>query len=118
LSVVLKYTRCGVLGTISPDEQDSFLSVLENDSRDLGGVPSSTFFESLLEMTIEGFFCDPAYGGNKDMVGWRLIGFPGAYANYYELVDQHGIAFNRPPMSLAQDARGMIHLNAVRPEGS
>jgi gluconate 2-dehydrogenase gamma chain len=114
----LQKTSSGGLGALSPDEQDAYLRGLEKDSRDLGGVPSSTFFESLLEMTIEGFFCDPAYGGNKDMVGWRLIGFPGAYANYYELVDQHGIAFNRPPMSLAQDARGMIHLNAVRPEGS
>ncbi|HZL93373.1 MAG TPA: hypothetical protein VFB99_07000 [Vicinamibacterales bacterium] len=45
------------------------------------------------------------------MVGWKLIGFPGAYANFYELVDQHGIAFNRPPMSLAQSTGAGDHVH-------
>ncbi len=45
------------------------------------------------------------------MVGWKLIGFPGAYANYYELVDRHGVKFDAPPMSLGQDARGHIHIH-------
>ena len=69
-------------------------------------------------MTIEGFFSDPAYGGNKDMVAWKQIGFPGAYANYYDLVDQHGVAFTRPPMSLAQDASGAIHMHIETPARS
>lgn len=95
----------------TPEEQDAWLSALDAESRDLEGVPSNVFFQSLLEITIEGYFCDPVYGGNKDMVAWKLIGFPGAYANYYELVDQHGIAFTRPPMSLAQDGSGAIHVH-------
>jgi gluconate 2-dehydrogenase gamma chain len=66
-------------------------------------------------LTIEGFFSDPVYGGNRDMVAWKMIGFPGAYANYYHLVDQHGIQFARAPMSMGEDARGMIHLNPVTP---
>ena len=90
------------------------LQALEKESRDLGGVPSNVFFQALLAITIEGYFCDPVYGGNKDMVSWKLIGFPGAYANYYELVDQHGIAFNRPPISLGQDASGTIHVLPAR----
>ena len=100
-------------GTLAPEEQDAYLRALEKESRDLNGVPSNVFFQSLLEVTIEGYFCDPAYGGNKDMVSWKLIGFPGAYANYYELVDQHGIAFTRPPTSLAQDGSGTIHVHPV-----
>jgi gluconate 2-dehydrogenase gamma chain len=32
--------------------------------------------------TIEGFFCDPMYGGNRDTVGWKLVGFPGAHWSY------------------------------------
>jgi gluconate 2-dehydrogenase gamma chain len=100
--------------TLVPEQQDAYLEALEKGSRDLGGVPSKIFFESLLEITVEGYFCDPAYGGNKDMVSWKLIGFPGAYANYYELVDQHGIAFNRQPMSLGQDGSGTIHVHPVR----
>jgi gluconate 2-dehydrogenase gamma chain len=111
-------TDRGGLGNLAVDQQDAYLKALETDARDLGGVPSDIFFESLLEMTIEGFFCDPVYGGNKDMVGWRLIGFPGAHANYYDLVDQHGIAFNRAPMSLGQDRSGVIHLHPVGPKGT
>jgi len=80
------------------------------------------FFDSLLSMVIEGFFCDPVYGGNRDMVAWKMIGFPGAYATYYNLVDQHGIAFNREPMSLAENGRGDVHLHpqipAYAPAGS
>ena len=102
-------------GARTPEEQDAYLAALEKESRDLGGVPSNIFLQSLLEITIEGYFCDPVYGGNKDMVSWKLIGFPGAYANYYELVDQHGITFTRPPMSLAQDGSGTIHLHPARP---
>lgn len=44
------------------------------------------------------------------MIG--LIGFPGAYASYYDQVDQHGIAFDRAPMSLAQSGTGTIHIRA------
>jgi gluconate 2-dehydrogenase gamma chain len=90
--------------------QDAYLDSLQKGSVDLGGVPAKVFFESLLEATVEGFFGDPAYGGNRDMAAWRMIGFPGAYADFYELVDRHGVAFDAPPTSLAQDARGNIHL--------
>lgn len=111
----LRKADLGAFASLNPEQQDAYLRSLEDNSRDLGGVPSDTFFDSLLEMTIEGFFVDPVYGGNKDMIGWRLVGFPGAYANYYELVDQHGIAFNRPPRSLAQDAGGRIQVHPVAP---
>jgi gluconate 2-dehydrogenase gamma chain len=94
-------------------EQDAYLDALHDSKRDLDGVPSNVFFESLLALTVEGFFSDPVYGGNRDMVGWQLIGFPGAYANYYELVDKHGLAFIAPPISLASDAHGRIHIHPV-----
>jgi gluconate 2-dehydrogenase gamma chain len=96
---------------LSPADQDAYLQALEKGQQDLGGVPANVFFESLLEITLEGFFCDPVYGGNVDKVGWKLIGFPGAYANYYDLVDRHGYAFTAPPMSLAEDGRGTIHVH-------
>jgi len=95
-------------------EQDAFLDSLQKGKEDLGGVPSNVFFESLLQVTIEGFFSDPAYGGNRDMVAWKMIGFPGAYADFYEYVDKHNVAYTAPPTSLAQDARGRIHVHVVR----
>src|SRR5205807_1870065 len=33
------------------------------------------FYELLLVLTLEGFLGDPSYGGNKDRVGWALVGF-------------------------------------------
>lgn len=35
------------------------------------------FFDALCLHTRQGFYCDPVYGGNKDRVGWKVIGFPG-----------------------------------------
>jgi gluconate 2-dehydrogenase gamma chain len=101
----------GAFAKLSAQDQDAYLKSLQTGKTDLAGVPSSVFFESLLELTIEGFFSDPVYGGNKDMVSWKMIGFPGAYASYYDLVDQHGIAFTRAPISLADNGRGVIHVH-------
>lgn len=94
---------------MSPQDQDAYLKSLETGDQDLGGVPARTFFADLWQMTVEGYLSDPVYGGNRDMVSWRMIGFPGAYASYYDLVDKHGMRFDRPPMSLAEDAQGHIH---------
>jgi gluconate 2-dehydrogenase gamma chain len=89
--------------------QDEYLKSLEAGGQDLDGVPSELFFEMLLKMTVEGFFSDPVYGGNRDMVAWRMIGFPGAYADYYQAIDQQGVQYQRVPMSLAEDRSGHLH---------
>jgi len=95
---------------LSGTDQDAYLTLLQTTPRDLQGVPGNVFFESLLAMTIEGYFGDPVYGGNKDMAAWRMIGFPGAYANYYELVDRPNVRFDAAPRSLAEDGRGQVHV--------
>ncbi|KGJ73415.1 hypothetical protein GY21_11410 [Cryobacterium roopkundense] len=35
------------------------------------------FFSALCLHTRQGFYCDPVYGGNKEQMGWKFIGFPG-----------------------------------------
>ena len=99
-----------VFAALSGDDQDAYLKSLEAGGKDLNGVPSELFFQTLLGMTVEGYFSDPAYGGNKDMAAWKMIGFPGAYASYYDLVDQHGVKLARAPMSIA-DAPPMEHMH-------
>jgi gluconate 2-dehydrogenase gamma chain len=42
------------------------------------------FFNLLLATTMQGFFADPVYGGNRDKVAWKMIGFPGVVAIYSE----------------------------------
>jgi gluconate 2-dehydrogenase gamma chain len=96
---------------MSGENQDAYLKSLESGAHDLDGVPSPVFFEMLLKMSVEGFFSDPVYGGNRDMAAWRMIGFPGAYADYYEAIDKHGVKFEREPMSLAEDGHGRIHVH-------
>ncbi len=65
------------------------------------GIGASAFFNLLLAHTIAGFFADPVYGGNRDMVGWKLIGFPGAQMSYAGNISNYGVPFTGPYTSLA-----------------
>jgi gluconate 2-dehydrogenase gamma chain len=38
---------------------------------------SVDFFNMFRQNVLEGMLADPAYGGNRGMVGWKWIGFPG-----------------------------------------
>ena len=61
------------------------------------------FFQLLRSHTLEGMFCDPMHGGNKDLIGWQLIGYPGPQMNYRDQVDQHfGTEFHVKPAGLEQ----------------
>ena len=51
---------------------------MESGTVQLGTVPAMVFFKQLLTNTKEGFFADPMYGGNHTLIGWKMIGFPGA----------------------------------------
>lgn len=54
-------------------------------------APSAfSLFRLLQDDTSEGAFADPAYGGNRDLGGWRLIGYPGAQRAYTEHELKHG----------------------------
>ena len=52
---------------LSADKQDERLRTIEGNG----------FFNLMRQMTIFGFFAMSDYGGNKDHVGWDLIGFKG-----------------------------------------
>ena len=86
---------------LSPHDQDRYLDALQNGKVDLGAAGTSEFFELLLALTMEGYLGDPAYGGNRGMQAWRMIGFPGAYSNYYDVVGQNA-AFDLAPTSFAE----------------
>ena len=64
---------------------------------------SSLFFTLLRQHTIEGMFSDPIHGGNADMVGWQLVGFPGPRMSNYDEIDKYfGEAFRPKPVSLRE----------------
>jgi hypothetical protein len=43
----------------------------------LAGSDMATFRSLLFEHTIEGLYSVPEYGGNRDLVGWKDISYPG-----------------------------------------
>ncbi|MCE9897508.1 gluconate 2-dehydrogenase subunit 3 family protein [Raoultella terrigena] len=80
-------------------QQDAALSQFEAGSAAFKQLPSSLFFSYLLQNTREGFFSDPIHGGNKGMVGWTLINFPGARADFMDWVER-GERYPLPPVSI------------------
>ena len=66
------------------------------------GFTSAMFFDQLYQITMEGFFADPIYGGNKDKVAWKMIGFPGLPASYREEIKTYfNKKYDKPAQSIA-----------------
>jgi gluconate 2-dehydrogenase gamma chain len=81
-------------------DQDAVISGLEHSTIVLEGAEGKRFFELLLQNTMEGFFADPLYGGNRDMVGWKMVGFPGARYDYRDYVERHNQKLDLAPISI------------------
>ncbi|WP_249038793.1 gluconate 2-dehydrogenase subunit 3 family protein [Haloterrigena salifodinae] len=65
---------------LNGDRQDAVVAALEEDAVDTfddTDIDAGGFFLLLRQNTLEGMFSDPMYGGNREMIGWRLKGFPG-----------------------------------------
>jgi gluconate 2-dehydrogenase gamma chain len=83
---------------LTEDQQDQVLHDLERPAQEAAlaeaqvdaawAPPEPALQQSMVEMgldfvpllalhTRQGFYADPIYGGNRDRVGWQVIGFPG-----------------------------------------
>lgn len=85
---------------LTPAQQDHMLHDLEAGKSQLAHVPGVLFFQLLVHNTVEGFFADPLYGGNRDFVGWKLIGFPGPRYNYVDFIEHYGQRYPYPTVGL------------------
>ena len=93
-------------------EQDEVLHGLEDGKIELESLSARLFFNLLLRNTLEGFFADPMYGGNRDKIGWKLIGFPGVPAsNYNDLIDEHNVPYRVEPVSILDIQQGRVKLD-------
>jgi gluconate 2-dehydrogenase gamma chain len=81
-------------------EQDAVLRDLERGVLKLEGIDGKAFFEQVVKDVQMGFFADPIYGGNRNMVAWKMIGFPGARYNYLDWVNRHNEKFPLPPVAM------------------
>jgi gluconate 2-dehydrogenase gamma chain len=69
------------------------------------------FYRILREHTVQGFFGDPAYGGNREVVGWKLVGFPGAQWGYTRDQMQSGVDARSIPILTIGDLYTRIGAN-------
>jgi gluconate 2-dehydrogenase gamma chain len=78
------------------------LKALEEGKADLGHLSARQFFNALLTITMEGFFSDPIYGGNRNMASWKMLGFPGLPATYANVIEQYrDKPYTAAPQSIA-----------------
>jgi gluconate 2-dehydrogenase gamma chain len=86
---------------LSEADQDEVLRALQaGQIADVADGPE--FFALARRHILEGVFCEPTYGGNRGLVGWSLVGFPGqryGYADPYinRVIDLPPVAVDGPP---------------------
>ncbi|MGF7134900.1 gluconate 2-dehydrogenase gamma chain [Paraburkholderia sp. EB58] len=71
---------------LPPEQQTQFLKQMEAGAVKDEFNLKMFFSDFLLKNVMEGYFCDPMHGGNKDMAAWKMIGYPGVRADYLEWV--------------------------------
>ncbi len=54
------------------EQQMAVLQKLETEAGERGA-----FFRLIRQHTMEGYYGDPKYGGNRDSVSWKMLGFKG-----------------------------------------
>jgi gluconate 2-dehydrogenase alpha chain len=73
----------GPFADCGPEQQDALISDLELGELESFLVPDQrTFFWMLREHAREGLFSDPAHGGNRDKLGWGVLGHPGVWLEH------------------------------------
>ena len=63
--VAAKWPDRASIAALQPEQQDALLKEIEN----------GPLFGQLRFATVLGMFANPAYGGNLDQTGWKLLGF-------------------------------------------
>lgn len=79
------------------ESQDAVLADLEDGK--LSGwsapeAPQAEFFATVRTHTVIGFLADPRFGGNRDFIGWKTMGFPGPV---------HHMGGSRPAQLIGED---------------
>ena len=88
-------------------QQEALLKAAEAGKLELENISAKEFFNQLLAETRMGYFCDPIHGGNKNMAAWRMIGYPGARADYTDWVEVRDRPYPLPPVDLAGKRGGV-----------
>jgi gluconate 2-dehydrogenase gamma chain len=74
---------------LDPDKRAEALKAMQEGKAEFANFSARGFFARLLAITMEGFFGDPIYGGNRNKVSWKMLGFPGLPATYANVIDEY-----------------------------
>ena len=74
--------KFGAAFTALEGEQQDFVLAEFEAGNVTGFSKAEDFFETIRYHVLEGVFCEPQYGGNRDMIGWHLVNFPGQQFGY------------------------------------
>jgi len=97
---------------LAGDRQLRLLEQLEKDEIALPSLSSKFFFDMLWRNTEEGYFADPLYGGNRDKVGWKLLGFPGVPSGQYRELVTSSEPYQAEPVSVLDIQTGKVPVDA------
>ena len=87
---------------LDPAQREEALKTMDAGKAEFTNFNSKYFFELLYQSAMEGFFADPIYGGNRDKVSWKMVGYPGLPATYASKAEEYrGKKINLPPQSIA-----------------
>lgn len=90
---------------LAKPEQQEALRAMEQGKAEFAGFDARELFEALLAIVMEGFFADPYYGGNRDLAGWKMIGYPGLMGDYQEALERYrGKRYSAKPRSIGDFA--------------
>ena len=84
---------------LEEEQKIALLTKYEAGEIEIPGVPSAAFFTMLRAATLQGCYCDPMYGGNKNMAGWSMKEFPGAQMSYLQYAESEEFVLI-PPVSV------------------
>src|SRR5262249_59617604 len=74
---------------LSAADRVAALKAMEEGKAEFENFNARGFFAQLHAITMAGFFSDPIYGGNRDKIGWKVLGFPGLPATYAGKIDAY-----------------------------
>jgi gluconate 2-dehydrogenase gamma chain len=87
---------------LSPVDRAATLTAMERSQAQFEGFDAKMFFETVLQSAMEGFFADPIYGGNRDKVAWKMVGYPGLPATWAgKALEYRGKKVTIEPQSIA-----------------
>jgi len=88
---------------LTNQQRDAMIARFECGQLEKSGLEDvAGFFDLVWRHLREGLFADPVHGGNHQMLGWRLIGFPGAQVGYTAEEQQVGARIVREPRSVSE----------------